>query len=280
MSALRDMLLTMDRAEGEAFFASKTRSQYLGKNRVLCNVLGSKKFFALGDDVGFSVHMIFDGFWEYWLTRNFAEHINEGDVVLDVGANLGYYTVLASDLVGPEGKVVAVEPNPALFGFMMDAVNLNGYGGRVTGLQAALTDAEHSSWTRFFCPTAQPMNGRFVEPGDDEAKLLTEGTIVDVETIHDLSQHFERLDFIKIDVEGAELQVLKALLPLIEKHRPKVVCEFKFTRGYTFDDLIELLGVDRLHHLEYTSEIVELTREMAETERYDQDWLVCLNFQV
>ena len=278
MNPLRELLLTQDRAAAEGYFRAQTRSQYLGNGVVLCAVLGGKKMFALGSDVSFSVHMITDGFWEFWLTKCIAEHVHEGDVVLDVGANLGYYTLLAGDLVGAEGRVVAVEPNPTLFRHMMDSVHANGYGGKVTGLRAALSDQSQGAAAPFLCPVAHPLNGRFLEPDDDAALLGQEGPIIEVDILDDLSSHFDRLDFIKIDVEGAELAVLKSLQPLIAKYRPKVVCEFKFTRGYTYDDLIEVLGVDVLHHLEFDATIVPLTKEMAETERHDQDWLVCLNF--
>ena len=66
--------------------------------------------------------MIMDGFWEYWLTKYFAEQIKPGDTVIDIGANLGYYTLLAGDLVTATGRVVAVEPNPLVFELLSKSV--------------------------------------------------------------------------------------------------------------------------------------------------------------
>ena len=100
MSQLRPILLKQNRPDAEQHFTARTRSQYLGNGTLLCQVLGGLKLFVIGDDVGFSPHMIFEGYWEFWLTRHFAEVIRPGDTVLDIGANLGYYTLLAADLVG------------------------------------------------------------------------------------------------------------------------------------------------------------------------------------
>tara|TARA_R110002110_G_C13415099_1_gene713952 strand:- start:151 stop:999 length:849 start_codon:yes stop_codon:yes gene_type:complete len=277
-NALRRLLTSKTRWEAEKYITSQTRSQYLGQNRVLCSILGGKKFFAFGDDIGFSTHMIFDGFWEYWLTKCFADHINEGDVVLDVGANLGYYTLLAGDLVGQTGKVVAIEPNPAVFQFMSESVAVNGYSHTTDCVNAALTDDTSGLPQRFFCPKAEPKNGRFVDGHEIESELKQRGDVFDVETLNDLGSRFDRLDFVKIDVEGAELQVLNMLRPLLQKYTPKVVCECNFGRGYAFAELKRQLNVEELFHLDFDSEIVPLTQEMVDTQRLNDDWLVCLNF--
>ena len=63
-------------------------------------------------DVGFAQHIIMDGYWEYWVTQFMIEVVKPGFRVVDIGANFGYYTNLLSDLVGPDGCCLAIEPNP------------------------------------------------------------------------------------------------------------------------------------------------------------------------
>src|SRR5918912_920802 len=80
----------------------------------LCRVLGRYKMYVDLRDTGFVPHLMFEGYWEYWITDFMWRNLGPGQVALDVGANHGYYTVLMSDLVGAQGMVRAFEPNPRL----------------------------------------------------------------------------------------------------------------------------------------------------------------------
>jgi FkbM family methyltransferase len=277
MSKLRSLLLDRSRPSAEAHFASRTRSQYLGDGTLLCKVLGGLKLFVIGDDVGFSPHMIFEGYWEYWLTRHFAATIRPGDTVIDVGANLGYYTLLAADLVGETGHVVAIEPNPEVFRRLAASVRVNGFAGRTSTRNVALAAAGEGGTRPFFVPAGEPKNGRFVGAGEDPAWLAAHGKLFDVALGRINPDEFERVDFIKIDVEGAELAVLDHLRPVIERFRPKVVCEVNFARGYGWDELVEAFGTEALSFLDYDSSVKPLTRAIAETQQKGEDWLVYIN---
>src|SRR5262249_7878864 len=89
-----------------------TNPVYLGRHTALCRVLGLFKISLDTNDTGFASHVLLDGFWEMWLTIFFARQVKPGMTVIDVGANFGYYTLLFGSLVGDEGRVYAVEPNP------------------------------------------------------------------------------------------------------------------------------------------------------------------------
>lgn len=95
-----EALRGLTRGEAEAYISARTRFAYLGNNRGLGVVLAKYKMHLDTTDQGFAPHMIFDGYWEYWLTRFLADQIKPGDNVCDVGANMGYYSVLMSELVG------------------------------------------------------------------------------------------------------------------------------------------------------------------------------------
>lgn len=277
MSSLRQILLNQNRPTAEKHFAARTRSQYLGNGTLLCQVLGELKLFVIGDDVGFSPHMIFEGYWEFWLTRHFAEVIRPGDTVLDIGANLGYYTLLAADLVGPEGRVVAIEPNPEVFRRLSASIAVNGFTSRTSAHNVALAGPGETGERAFFVPTGEPKNGRFLGLQEDPDHLADHGVVSEVALGRIDPDAFERVDFIKIDVEGAELAVLEHLRPVLEKFRPKVVCEVNFQRGYSWDDVVAAFGTDALSHLDFHSRLKPLTREMAETEQLGEDWLVCID---
>jgi len=277
MSTLRSILLESTRPAAEALFTARTRSQYLGGGTLLCQVLGGLKLFVIGEDIGFSPHMIFEGYWEFWLTRHFAQAIRPGDTVIDIGANLGYYTLLAADLVGETGRVVAVEPNPEVFRRLASSIAVNGFWRRVEARNTALGAADERGQRAFFVPRGEPKNGRFVAPDEDPAWLAAHGSLSEV-TLDCLDPaDFQQVDFIKIDVEGAELAVLDHLRPILEKFRPKVVCEVNFARGYTWDEVTCAFGTEALMFLDFDSTVKPLTRAMAETRQLGEDWLVCVN---
>lgn len=278
MSQLRSILLRQGRPAAEEYFTARTRSQYLGKGTLLCQVLGGLKLFVIGDDVGFSPHMIFEGYWEFWLTRHFAEAIRPGDTVIDIGANLGYYTLLAADLVGPEGRVVAIEPNPEVFRRLSASIAVNGFAPRTSARNVALAGPGETGKRAFFVPAGEPKNGRFVGDKEDPDRLEAHGTVSEVALGRIDPDAFERVDFIKIDVEGAELAVLEHLRPVLEKFRPRVVCEVNFKRGYGWDDVVAAFGTEALCFLDFDSTVKPLTRDMAETLQTGEDWLVCVDF--
>lgn len=277
MSNLRRILLDQPRPVAEAHFIERTRSQYLGRGTLLCQVLGGLKLFALGDDVGFTPHMLFEGYWEYWLTRHFAAAIRPGDTAIDIGANLGYYTLLAADLVGPGGRVVAVEPNPEVFRCLAASIQVNGFAPRAEARQIALAAPGEHGARPFFVPTGEPKNGRLLLPGEDSGFLAAHGTVSQVPLGQLYPDDFQRVDFIKIDVEGAELAVLESLHPILARFRPKVVCEVNFARGYGWDDVARAFGTEALAFLDFDSTVKPLTRAMAETRQCGEDWLVCVD---
>lgn len=271
-------LTTLNRVQAQEYFARNTRSQYLGSNKLLCQILGKFKFFVTGDDVGLASHLLFDGYWEYWLTKFFASHVKPGATVIDVGANLGYYSVLAADLVGGDGRVVAVEPNPAIFALLDQSVRVNGFAARCDLRNIALGGDEPGKTQPFFVPQGEPKNGRFLMPQESADHMRRFGEVFEVKTGTLDTNNLDRVDLIKIDVEGAEVAVLDHLAPLIDAFKPIVVCEVNFARGYTYDDIVERLGVQgTLKHLDFHTRIKPLTREMACSERLNDDWLVVTN---
>ena len=278
MTEIHDILVNQSRPEAEKRFIESTRSQYLGGGIVLCKILGDKTFFVPGDDFGLSPHLIFEGFWEFWLTKYFALSIKPGDVVIDIGANLGYYTILAADLVTDAGKVLAVEPNPYIYSLLTKNVGINGYWHRVEALNFALSDTSDKKRLPFFVPTGEPKNGRIIDDNANIEQLGKLGTVLDVPIGALEADRFDRVDFIKIDVEGAELAVLTHLRPIIERFSPRIVCEVNFSRGYSYDDVQAALGTaEDLLHLDFNASVGPLSREMSKNERVGEDWLVCLN---
>jgi FkbM family methyltransferase len=277
MTDIRSIFLENDRVAAEKFISDRTRSQYIGSGRLICQILGSKKLYVTGSDVGLSPHMIFEGYWEFWLSEYFARQINRGDTVIDIGANLGYYSILAADLVGETGRVLAVEPNPELFQLLSSSVALNGFSNRIDALNIAISEPGKTGKATFFIPLGEPKNGQFLAKDADLSQTSNLGQVLEVELgVLDVD-HFERVDFVKIDVEGAELAVLRHLQPILKRFKPKVVCEVNSARGYSYEDLTAAFETEDLQYLDFNGQVHRLTCELFQTEQIGEDWLVCVD---
>jgi len=134
----------------------------------------------------------------------FRSYLKPGDTVIDVGANIGYYSLLASVLVGEAGHVYAIEAHPRVFRYLQGNLALN----KVTNMDArhvALGDKEGT--LRFSDIKADDMN-RVVEDGA--------GIEVAVRRLDDLKISSNRIAILKVDVEGYEFFVLRGAAGLLK----------------------------------------------------------------
>lgn len=204
-------LTTGARGDNEAAIRALCTNAYLGSEMSLARVLGRYKMFVDTGDVGISTHLLLDGYWEMWTTEAMMTVVKPGATVVDVGANLGYFTLLLAELVGPEGHVHAFEPNPAIAARLRKSVAVNGFGGRATVHQLALGD--HHGLAGFEIAPGEPGGGHVVDhrEGMDSVPV---SRLDGMEIIP---------DFIKIDAEGAEAAVWRGLAGILALRRPLTV---------------------------------------------------------
>jgi FkbM family methyltransferase len=151
----------------------------------------------------------FWGSYEPEQTAAFQRIIRPGDVIYDVGAHYGYYTLLSSALAGPPGKVLAFEPSPANIAKLQRHLDLN-QCRNVTVLDLALSDHEG---TARFDNQAGSGTGHLSPEGGIEVKLTT---------LDALASRFPAPKVLKIDCEGAEVEVLKGGEKTIRSARPSL----------------------------------------------------------
>ncbi len=155
------------------------------------------------------------GEWEPNLTRWIGDRLRPGDVFIDVGANIGYYSLLASSLVGDSGAVVAIEASPATYQGLVGNIGRNGVGN-VRALNVAASDVY--SLVRMYRAPANNIGSSSLFEGDgfsDEGEIMA-APLAELLTAEDI----QRARIIKIDVEGFEVAVIRGLLPaLVETRR-------------------------------------------------------------
>ena len=252
---------------------------YLGEHTALCRVLGFYKLYVDTRDTGFASHLLLDGYWELGLTLCIARHVRQGMTAVDVGANFGYYTIFICGLVGAEGHVYAVEPNPEAAAMLRRSIDLNGMARRATVIEAAAGAADGSE-ALLYVPQNEPKNASVVEPSQTVSP--SSGTLHRVSQIRidTAAAEAKRIDFIKIDVEGAEEAVIAGLTDVLKRDKPYLVLEFNAARCRDADALLGAIRAiyGSLHYLDPYGDAVEVEAGRLKTERFGEDWLLfCSN---
>jgi FkbM family methyltransferase len=146
--------------------------------------------------------------------------LSPGKVFIDVGANFGVFTLIASKLVGGFGRVFAFEPTAQSFAILRQNIALNDFSN-VRAFQVALAQARGQAWLYHGWDPVGNSLGMDHLCGD-------KGETVQTEALDNLLEDngVDRVDAIKIDVEGAEELVLRGAIRSITKHSPVVIFEY------------------------------------------------------
>ncbi len=173
--------------------------------------------------VGSGVHGCWLGSYEYDKQRLFQKMVRPGDVVYDVGANAGFYTLLASVLVGKNGYVYAFEPLPGNLIHLRKHLEIN----RIEN--CSLIDAAVSSVNgeAMFDPSVDRCMAHLSASGNVRVRTVALDTLVSRKEIRPP-------DFMKIDIEGAEYDCLQGCIEIIRTARPVI---FLATHGQEIHDL-------------------------------------------
>ena len=147
------------------------------------------------------------------------KHIFPGSVVIDIGANIGYYTLLFAQLVGFRGHVFAFEPEPANFSLLTKNVLLNKYNN-VTLVPKAVAST-NQRMKLFLCSESSGMHRLYPSLVCDQSLNVD---AVSLDSFLPL-QH-KKIDFIKMDIEGAEYMAMSGMRNIINKSSPKLITEF------------------------------------------------------
>ena len=200
------------------------------------------------------------GVYEKAETRFFQSACRDGMTFLDVGANLGYYTALAARAVGPNGRVLAVEPDPDSFGYLEQTIAANAVGN-VQAFPVAASDAPAT--LPLYISTDNRGDNRLYASGEDRPQVEVTARPLDALL---RENKIDTVDLIKIDVQGYEPKVISGLretitsspnLTLLTEFWPQGIDEAGEDANEFLQTLREL-GLT-LHELQPDGSLAELT---------------------
>lgn len=152
-------------------------------------------------------------------TALIRQYLRPDSVFLDIGANIGWFTLLASTLIGPAGHIHAFEPQRPVVDYLRRSIALNGLEERVTVHGFAL-DAAPGEGHLGRMPRERNLGHAFLTAASAPG---VETHPVSLQTLDSLA--LDRVDFIKIDVEGAEMRVMSGAQATLTAHRPVIFTE-------------------------------------------------------
>jgi FkbM family methyltransferase len=220
-------------------------------DRVVVTRGGLRWELDLGEGIDFSIYLL--GGFERSTIAAYSRVIRPGDVVMDIGANIGAHTLPFARLVSSGGKVIAFEPTAYAFGKLERNVSHNpDLAARLRLERIMLTDAEdaqpvpqlHSSW---------PLRAENRSRHATHLGVLADTTGAQATTLDEyVRRHrLERVDFLKIDVDGNECHVLRGSTQTLARYRPGILIEFMpyglDEAGESFAHLIALLKTTGYH---------------------------------
>jgi len=200
--------------------------------------------------------------------------------VLDIGANIGYYAIMESLLIGPNGSLFAVEPSPANVELLKRNLKLNSLE-RIVGVRCAAVSDCHAHQT-FFISKKSNLNTFHVDHLSDVKRAEYSQINVESITLNDILSDWGSFDLLRMDVEGHEVEILASLVKLVSQGRvrPTVIFETHINRYKTTNSFAETLRGFEQHgyHWSYVASssrrgsrrLIDLGYEMEAEVRTDE----------
>ena len=169
---------------------------------------GEKMYLDKVDALSLSIN----GIHEKIITNLIKKEIHSGDVVLDIGAHIGYYTLQFANLVGPTGKVYAFEPEPKNFELLKKNVQINKHDNVVL-IQKIVSDKD--GIVEFFISKFDSIGNKLFKSNEAGSSIKIESTTLD-EYFKDLKK---KIDFIKMDIQGGEGKAILGMKNLLKENK-------------------------------------------------------------
>jgi FkbM family methyltransferase len=188
-----------------------------------CVDLGEFKIYLRRDDCMVGAHIAAARCWEPHVAGELTPLLKPGSVFADVGANIGYFTLLAASRVGEEGSVIAFEPNPANCELLERSIQENRFHN-VRLRPVAVAERE-----QILDLHTSNSSSLSLVVGADSCQEIPKGYqrySIPADSLDHFLADIPRLDVVKIDTDGGEPRILEGMREIVRRHRPVIFTEF------------------------------------------------------
>lgn len=202
----------------------RSPTAFVEDHMVVTRVLNRFLMYADTRDLGITPHLITLGEWERSITQFLLDAIKPGMTVVDAGANIGYFTLLAASAAGEKGLVYAFEPLPRNYEILRKNITVNWFSSRVRSFPCALLDRSQS--IELHTSTALPASSSlFLRDLAGEPIHLEDTVAVEAKPLDEVVDG--PVDVMKIDAEGSEPLIFDGMRAVLGRSPAiKIVMEF------------------------------------------------------
>ena len=221
--------------------------QLRSRNDVTMVKLPAVKMYCRSSDLDVGNQIIHEQSFEPHVASALRDVLKQGSVFIDLGANIGYFSLMASTLVGPAGRIISIEPNVKNLELFHASIVENGMKNIVV-LPVAASNSPQILRLQSF-----GSNGFLEAPVPGQARAQYIQTVV----LDEILISVPRIDSIKMDIEGYEPLALQGMLLILKKHKPVIITEFSPWHIEHRCGLSPQKYLDQLAALEYGLSIIE-----------------------
>ena len=221
-----------------AWWRKNVNERKMGLTELLASFIGSEEFLKLSQElkqpqlVSLPLYKIYvrpndvligaaiarDHEYEPDITALLKRWLKPGMTFVDIGANIGYFSLLTATLIGEQGQVFSFEPAPGNIALLEKSISENGFGN-VKVFPVAVDEIDS---TLPFTVSGISSNGR-LDPFNDGKESNIE---VEAKSLDGMKDIVQSVDYIKMDIEGAEPRALRGMKTLLKTNRPTIIFEF------------------------------------------------------
>jgi FkbM family methyltransferase len=224
------------------------------------------KMYARSNDLFIGAAIIRGDPYEAHVVREMQPLLKPGIVFFDIGANIGYFSLMAASMIGSEGKVISFEPNLDNCELLKLSIQTNQFEN-IQLYPYAVADKEQHFLLQTFGSNGwvtpvhdQPKNnGQPVDSQEPEA-IPANSYLVKTVALDDFLSHIDRVDVIKMDIEGAELSAFQGMRNIVRKCRPVIFSEFAPAMIEQLSGVPPEMYLDTLQELSYDIYVIEHDR--------------------
>lgn len=208
-------------------YKNETKSQnrefriavYLGEQRAITRTIFGHKIIVDTRDTIISPHLLLDGYWEIWVTRCIEKLVKEGQTVVEVGSNVGYYSLILASKIGPNGKLYCFEANPYIAEILKDNLEINGYKDRTVVIPKPVYSTKTKM--KFYISKRASLSNLFGLGEEDFSEEIEVETV----TLDEFFPPKTHIDLIKTDAEGSDFHVLKGAERILTENQDIIVIQ-------------------------------------------------------
>jgi FkbM family methyltransferase len=192
------------------------------ENNIIKKEIHGQSMLLNSKDKGLSQELLVYGIHEPFLTTLISNKIENGAIVVELGANIGYYTLKECLLVKPYGKVIAIEPDPRSRFLLEQNIAINGHSNNVIVIPVAI--ASHRNKGKLMLRSAYNITSI---KSNVLANNLSKADEIEIELVplDEIILHEKRIDMIRMDIEGYEYEVIKGMMKSLIKFKPLLIFE-------------------------------------------------------